>query len=352
MHMADALLSPAVGVTFIVASGTALALSARKLRKEADERKVPLMGVLGAFVFAAQMINFSIPGTGSSGHLGGGMLLTILLGPYAAFITIASVLVVQALFFADGGILALGTNIWNMGFCPCFIGWPIYKAITASRTSKSSISIAIVVGTVIALESGSFSVVLETFLSGRSEIPFGKFTALMLGIHFPIALIESVITVAVVNFVYRIRPEIVRGKIGFEEGYAENAISYRPVIIAVALLALFTGGVMAWFASSHPDGLEWSLERAYDRNRPPAPEAGVIPDLAKLQDKTAFFPDYSFKHAGSETSKPGNKSKTGSWPDVSLGTSISGIIGSIIVLAFVTSLSLVMLKLRGKKKEL
>jgi len=116
MHMADALISPAVGGTVWAATAGLTVYSARKLKQEMDDRKLPLMGVLGAFVFAAQMINFTIPATGSSGHLGGGMILAILLGPYAAFLTMASVLTVQALFFADGGLLALGCNIFNLGF--------------------------------------------------------------------------------------------------------------------------------------------------------------------------------------------------------------------------------------------
>ena len=95
------------------------------------------MGVLGAFIFAAQMINFTIPATGSSGHLGGGMILSILLGPYAAFLVMASVLVVQALFFGDGGLLALGCNIFNLGFWPCFIVYPlIYKKIAGDDPTK------------------------------------------------------------------------------------------------------------------------------------------------------------------------------------------------------------------------
>src|SRR5574340_477120 len=106
MHMADALLSPAVGATFWAGTLGAIAYCSKKLKENMDEKLIPLMGVLGAFVFAAQMINFTIPATGSSGHLGGGLLLAVLLGPPAAFITIASVLMVQALFFADGGLLA------------------------------------------------------------------------------------------------------------------------------------------------------------------------------------------------------------------------------------------------------
>ena len=125
MHMADALLSPAVGGTMWVAAGTALACSAKEVSRDLDAERVPLMGVLGAFVFGAQMINFTIPGTGSSGHLGGGILLALLLGPSASFLTMASVLTVQALFFGDGGLLALGCNMFNLGFVPSFVVYPL-----------------------------------------------------------------------------------------------------------------------------------------------------------------------------------------------------------------------------------
>ena len=130
MHMADALLSPAVGGGMWVVTAGLIGTSSRKVRLTFQEKKIPLMGVAGAFVFAAQMINFTIPATGSSGHLGGGLLLAILLGPPAAFMTIASVLTVQALFFADGGLLALGCNIFNLGFFPCFVAYPwIYRPL-------------------------------------------------------------------------------------------------------------------------------------------------------------------------------------------------------------------------------
>jgi cobalt/nickel transport system permease protein len=130
MHMADALVSPAVGGVFWAAAAGTIAFCSARVRKGLDDRKVPLMGVLGAFVFAAQMINFTIPATGSSGHLGGGLLLAILLGPSAAYLTIASVLMIQSLFFADGGLLALGCNIFNLGVFPAFIAYPlIYKKL-------------------------------------------------------------------------------------------------------------------------------------------------------------------------------------------------------------------------------
>src|SRR5512140_1960414 len=152
MHMADALLSPAVGTTLWAGSAALGGYASKKLNREIDDRLIPLMGVLGAFIFAAQMINFTIPGTGSSGHLGGGMILTVILGPYAAFLVMASVLTVQAFFFADGGLLALGCNIWNLGIYPCFIAYPlIYKPLVKAESSSKKITIAAVISGIAAL---------------------------------------------------------------------------------------------------------------------------------------------------------------------------------------------------------
>ena len=114
MHMADALLSPAVAATMYVASGTAAAISIKRLKEDNDPQKLPTMAVASALVFAGQMINYTIPGTGSSGHICGGMLLSALLGPEAGFLSMVVVLTIQCLFFADGGLMALGANIWNM----------------------------------------------------------------------------------------------------------------------------------------------------------------------------------------------------------------------------------------------
>ena len=133
MHMADGFISPAVGCTMWAASAAITTLCARKVRQEKEMRLVPLMGVLGAFIFACQMLNFTIPGTGSSGHLGGGLILAVLLGPYAGFLVMAAILTVQALFFADGGLLALGCNIFNMGFFSCLVAYPfIYRPLALS----------------------------------------------------------------------------------------------------------------------------------------------------------------------------------------------------------------------------
>lgn len=327
MHMADALLSPAVGGAFWAGTLGAIAYAAKKLRENLDDRLIPLMGVLGAFIFAGQMINFTIPGTGSSGHIGGGMLLAILLGPYAAFLVIASVLTIQALFFADGGLLALGSNIWNMGIYPCFIAYPlIYKTIVKNSKTPQRIIIASVVSVVIGLELGAFSVVLQTKLSGITELPFGTFIMLMLPIHLAIGIIEGFVTGGVVNYVRMLRPDIVENVEGVR--VLSSGGSVKKVVVAMAILAILTGGVLSWFASTHPDGLEWSIEKIYGKPEVPEKSSSIKENLSGIQEKTAILPDYTFSSKGNENKEP-------SWPAIDTGTSISGLLGGLMVLGVV-----------------
>ena len=210
MHMADALLSPAVGGAMYLASGAAVAYSTVKVKQnELGEKKLPLMAVAGAFVFAGQMINFTIPGTGSSGHIGGGILLAALLGGYPALLTIAAVLIIQSLFFADGGLLALGCNIFNMGVIPCLLVYPlIYKPIVRKGLSAGRIALASILSVVVGLQLGAFGVVLQTLASGVTALPFTTFTMLMQPIHLAIGIVEGLVTAAVLSFVYKARPEI------------------------------------------------------------------------------------------------------------------------------------------------
>ena len=212
MHMADALISPAVGGVMLAVSAGTIGYSVKKIKEDFDEKKVPLMGVMGAFVFSAQMINFTIPATGSSGHIGGGILLASLLGPYAAYVVISSVLLIQALFFADGGLLALGCNMFNMGFFACFVAYPlIYKVILKKNFTPRKISLATILAVVIGLQLGAFSVVIETLLSGVTELPFPSFVLLMQPIHLAIGLVEGISTAAVLCFVYRVSPTLLDG---------------------------------------------------------------------------------------------------------------------------------------------
>ncbi len=323
--MADALLSPAVGVTFYAASAGLLAYSAKKVAGESDyERKLPLMGVLGAFVFAAQMINFTIPGTGSSGHIGGGALLAVLLGPYAAFLVIASVLVIQCLFFADGGLLALGCNIFNLGFWPAFVGLWLYRRSRARPLAAALLTV------ILSLELGAFGVAIQTLLSGRSELPFAQFVATMLGIHLPIAVVEGLITAGVVQFVHRLMPT--------QTGDEATARPY-PALAALLGVALFVSTVLAWFASSRPDGLEWSVGRLYGREELPAAESVLATRLQQVQNKTAVLPDYGFR-------APEDTAET--WPAVSWRTSVAGLVGALVTATLILALGGLLYLVRGR----
>lgn len=332
MHMADALLSPAVGATMWAGSAAAMGYSSSKLKKNTDNKTIPLMGVMGAFIFAAQMINFTIPGTGSSGHIGGGMILAIMLGPYAAFLTVASVLAVQALFFADGGLLALGCNIWNLGVYPCFVAYPlIYKPIAGDATSAGRISIAAVLSVVFALQLGAFSVVLETLFSGISELTFGTFLLLMQPIHLAIGLAEGIITAGVILYVKQARPEILQATIASRP--LDDALSIKSILAAFVILALLTGGALSWFASTHPDGLEWSIEKITGQSELAEAASGIAPALKNIQEKTAFLPDYGFRPAakGDENAEEAAPA----WPGIEAGTSVAGVVGASLVLMFI-----------------
>ncbi len=327
MHMADALLSPAVGGAMWAGTLATIVYCARKLKEKMDERMIPLMGVLGAFIFAGQMINFTIPGTGSSGHIGGGMLLAILLGPYAAFLVIASVLMIQALFFADGGLLALGANIWNLGIYPCFIAYPlIYRVIVKQNPSSKRITLAAILSVVVGLQLGALSVVLETKMSGITELPLSTFLLLMQPIHLAISLIEGFATAGIVIYVRTLRPDIVDDLKGIKT--LPTGISLKKMLIVMAVLAVITGSAFSWFASTYPDGLEWSIEMIYGKPEIPEKESPIKESLSKIQEKTAVLPDYSFPSKGEEEAKP-------SWPAVDPGTSFSGFIGGIMVLILI-----------------
>jgi cobalt/nickel transport system permease protein len=337
MHMADALLSPVVGGAMWAAAAGTIAYCSAKIKNELDDRKVPLMGVLGAFLFAAQMINFTIPATGSSGHLGGGLLLAVLLGPYAAFLTIASVLMIQALFFADGGLLALGCNIINLGIFPAFVAYPlIYRPFAGKEPSTARIAVASIAAAVVGLQLGAFAVVLETVLSGISALPFTAFVSLMQPIHLGIGIIEGVVTAIIVGFVHKARPDIFNDREKVKHGVMKSIV---PAFLA---LALVTGGFVSWFASEHPDGLEWSIKQITGKEELDGAKTGIHGALATIQEKLAFLPGYTFrKPAESAVPAAKNEEKAGTGR---LGTSLAGVIGALLTLGFAVLIGLVLRK--------
>lgn len=345
MHMADALLSPAAGGAMWAVSAGAISYCSFKVRRESDDRIIPLMGVLGAFLFAAQMINFSIPVTGSSGHLGGGLLLSILVGPYAALLTIASVLFVQALFFADGGLLALGCNIFNLGFIPSFIAYPlIYKRLIGTDPGRTRLTAATTISAIIGLQLGAFGVVLETVLSGVSSLPFSTFAALMQPIQLAIGIVEGLVTAAVVSFVLKARPEV------FKEAPAVLPIgrrNLRSVALAFLAAAIVTGGCFSWFASKDPDGLEWAIAKATGNEGLKVPEQGIHGMMAAWQQKTALLPGYSFKATTGAKGEAPRSAAPADKDEGKVAASVSGIAGGFITLA-VALLSGLLLKRRSQ----
>ncbi|MBL8392018.1 MAG: energy-coupling factor ABC transporter permease [Candidatus Accumulibacter sp.] len=350
MHMADALISPLVGGVMWGVSAAVTAYSARKIKAGTDEGVVPLMGVLGAFIFAAQMINFSIPGTGSSGHLGGGMILSILLGPHAAFLTMASVLTVQALFFADGGLLALGCNIFNLAFLPCFVAYPlIYRTIVGAHASEKRVRVASIIAAIVGLQLGALAVVLETFFSGVSELPLTTFLLLMLPIHLAIGIVEGLLTAAVVTFVGKARPGALATTAA---GPAVAPLGSGRLLARWLLLAAITGGLLSWFASTRLDGLEWAIFHSSGKEALSAPATAAHSLAAALQERTAVLPDYSFRpavegsEAGEVAATSGEEEKQ--WPDVNLATSFSGLLGAALSMLLAGLLGFILLRLRQR----
>lgn len=330
MHMADALVSPAVAGVMYAASGAAAAYCVKKLKEENDAKKVPLMGVMGALVFAVQMINFTIPGTGSSGHLCGGMLLTALLGPYGAFLTMISVLLIQCLLFADGGLLALGCNVWNMAFYGCFLGYfLVWKPLMKQKVNRGTIVGASVLGSVLSLQLGAFSVCLETWLSGVSELPFTAFVSTMQPIHLAIGLGEGLITSAVLLFVYESRPELLRDVTVAPE---KNKLSAKKVFVVLFVVVLLVAGALSLYASANPDGLEWSIGQLTGSTEVDGNASAVSALAERIQGATSLLPDYSFRNSDSVA-----------------GTSVSGIFGSVIVLALAGGMAALVKSFHKKK---
>lgn len=336
MHMADALVSSAVGGTMLAVSAATVAKTAVKSGRNdlSDEKKIPVMGVMSAFVFAAQMVNFTIPGTGASGHIGGGILLAAVLGGNAGFLSITAVLLIQALFFADGGLLALGCNIFNMGVVTCLIVYPlIYKPIVKKGLSPKRITVASILAVVVGLQLGAFGVVLETSLSGVTELPFGAFLALMQPIHLVIGLAEGIITAAVLVFVWKTRPELLES--GITGTPVPAGVSVRKVVIALLAAAVIVGGGLSLLSSSNPDGLEWAILGVIGSDE--SQTSGAAQEkAAEIQDSTAVLPDYSISASAS---------------DSAAGTTASGLVGGAVTLAVAGGAAAIITAVKRKKRE-
>jgi len=396
MHMADALLSPAVGGGMYAVSIAAIAYSVKKIKTdELGESKAPLMAVSGAMVFAAQMVNFTIPGTGSSGHIGGGVLLAALLGPFAGTLALAAVLIIQCLCFADGGLLALGCNIFNVAVIPCLIVYPlVMKRILSPAPTAGRINAGSMISAVAALQLGAFCIVVQTTASGVTELPFNAFVLLMQPIHLAIGVVEGVVTAAILNYVNAARPQILtahtappsapaHGSPALPTGPvptdavpastgplstgpvptdavpaspgplpidavpastaalstgplppnpAKPAKPIKTIIIVFAVIAAVTAGGLSLLASAYPDGLEWSVERTAGTDELET-SGRVFDTFTAVRERFSFMPGYE--------AAPGDGS----------GTPIAGLIGAALVFAAAGAAALLIKAHKKKKRE-
>jgi len=328
MHMANELLSIPVAAGTLAIAGGALGYICKKVREIIVSDKLALMGILGAFVFAGQMVNFQLPAMpGTSGHMVGAVLLAIILGPHAGAIVISSVVIIQCLIFQDGGLLALGCNIINMGLVPTYVGYYLYRIVTSGRSGSLGVYIGAMLACVFAIETGAVLVPIQAALSGVLAVPFSTFLITMLGVHLLVGLIEGLVTVAVLSYLQQVRPDIVIDSLP-----GKVRLSKKAVLVTLAVFAILISAGFSLLACGMPDGLEWSYAE-----RPDQPqfqsiihnESSTINAVDQFQSKYSPLPDYSIRasQSGQETEKSA---------DLSAGwTSFAGIIGSGITMSFI-----------------
>ncbi len=292
LHIPDGFLSLAISVVFWALTIVLLAVAVRRTSNELGERQIPLMGVMGAFIFAAQMINFPVAG-GTSGHLLGGALAAMTLGPWPAMLVMASVIGVQGLLFQDGGLVVMGANIFNMGLLTALIGYGLYRSVLG-RPRGVRLAVAGVAAW-LSVMAGALATSLQLWLSGTSSL--GVVVPAMLGVHTLIGIGEALITVAALAFIMQTRPDLLEAQAGAARGGRGWVVGGMLAALIVVLLSPL--------ASADPDG----LERV----------AGNLGFLDRgLNAPYQIIPDYTIPFLG----------------ETALSTIGAGAIGALVVAAF------------------
>ena len=290
LHIPDGFLSLTVSLLCWGISAVLISIAVSRTNKSLGEKQVPLMGIMAAFIFAAQMINFPVAG-GTSGHLLGGALAAIVLGPWAGMLVMTAVIAVQALLFQDGGLLVMGANILNMGLLTSAIGYGLYRSVV-NRTQTTKLVVAGITAW-LSVMGGALATSLQLWLSGTSNLQ--TVVIAMLGVHAFIGIGETLITVAALAYILRTRPDIL------EEG-ADTAKNGHGWVVAGLVITLIVV-LLSPLASSDPDGLE-----------------RVAGDLGFLQAGQSapyqVIPDYTLPILG----------------QTSLSTIVAGAIGVLVVL--------------------
>jgi cobalt/nickel transport system permease protein len=268
MHIPDGFLSAVVSVVFWIVSIIMVGLALKRVSQDLGERQVPMMGVLAAAIFAGQMLNFTVIG-GTSGHLVGAAIATILLGPWAAILVMATVVGVQALIFQDGGLLALGANIFNMGIIGVAVSYFVYHTVLRLANGKRwGVFVGGFTAAWTAIEVAALAAALELAISGTS--PANIAVPAMAGIHALIGIGEGLITIGALALIQASRPDLL--KAGEEQPAGGAALWVAGLLIALAL------AVASPLASAHPDGLEWVAEKKGFLEAARGPLYNIIPD--------------------------------------------------------------------------
>ncbi|MFF4872585.1 energy-coupling factor ABC transporter permease [Streptomyces sp. NPDC003444] len=273
MHVPDGFINaPVSAVAGVVAAG-AVAVSLRGARRELDERTAPLAGLVAAFVFAVQMLNFPVA-AGTSGHLLGGALAAILVGPWTGVLCISVVLLMQGVLFADGGLTALGVNIDVMGVVTVVVAYALFRGLVlVLPRTRRSVTAASFVAALVSVPAAAVAFTLVYAVGGTTDVPVGKVLTAMAGVHVLIGIGEAVITMLTVGAVLAVRPDLVYGARGLTaplklrvDGELVDAAPAAPAApaqgspkklwIGGVVTALVLAGFVSFYASASPDGLE------------------------------------------------------------------------------------------------
>ncbi|MGW7665319.1 energy-coupling factor ABC transporter permease [Streptomyces sp. NPDC054756] len=273
MHVPDGFIdAPTSAVTGVVAAA-AVAVSLRGARRELDERTAPLAGLVAAFIFAVQMLNFPVA-AGTSGHLLGGALAAILVGPYTGVLCVSVVLLMQGILFADGGLTALGVNITNMAIVTTVVAYAVFRLLVkVLPRGRRSITVASFAAALLSVPAAALAFTLMYAVGGTTDVSLGKVATAMVGVHVLIGLGEATITALTVGAVVAVRPDLVYGARDLRQrlslrvnGELVDAPAAEPVPVAARsprrvwavglVTSLVLAGFVSFYASANPDGLE------------------------------------------------------------------------------------------------
>ncbi|CAL9484774.1 Cobalt transport protein CbiM [Streptomyces sp. enrichment culture] len=275
MHAPDGFIDAPVSAAAGLAAAGALAVSLRGARRELDERTAPLAGLVAAFVFAVQMLNFPVA-AGTSGHLMGGALAAILVGPFTGILCVSVVLLMQAVLFADGGLTALGVNITTMAVTTTVVAYAFFRGlVTVLPRTRRSVTAASFVAALASVPASAIVFTLLYAVGGTTDVSIGKVAGAMVGVHVLIGIGEAVITALTVGAVLAVRPDLVHGARGVRQklklrvnGELVDAPDEEPAPVPAAarsprkvwaaglVTSLVLAGFVSFYASADPDGLE------------------------------------------------------------------------------------------------